>query len=104
MDEDVPRREGRVTAKGDLDRWREPPQLIIGIVALRRDRECGLCEIILRSDRLHDAVGKPAVKRHDRRRVSGQRLLGECVHLKERDSSHEAFSVISGGSMVSRSV
>ncbi len=82
-----------MAAKRDFDRGREPSQLIVHIVAIRRDGKGRLREVILRRDRLHDAVGKPAVERHDRCRISGQRLLGERIHLKERGSSHRALVI-----------
>ena len=52
-------------------------------VALARDGEGGFAEIILRRDRLHQRVVEPALERHDRRRIAGQRPLGERIDLEE---------------------
>src|SRR6478735_4050248 len=104
VDENVAGRDGRMTAKVDLRRGREPAQVIVGVVALARDGEGRFAEIILRGDRLHRRVVEPAVERHHRRRIAGQWTLGERVDLEKGDARQCACSVMACGSSVSRSV
>src|SRR4029078_5254602 len=98
------RRQRRLAAQFDLDRWGKPAQVVIGIVAFRGDEERGFAEVILLGNRLHDMVGQPLVQRHDRRRVAGERAGGEGIDLEEGQSGgHGACSVSSDGRRVSRS-
>src|SRR5689334_15183186 len=96
--------EGRMAAQLDLARRREPAEVEVHFVAPARDGEGSLAEIVLGRDRLHGRVVEPALERHHRGRIAGERAVGEGVDLEEGDAGHWAFSVISEGSMVSRSV
>src|SRR5206468_4402203 len=80
------------------------PQLVIHVVALAGNGERGFAKVIFGGDRLHDRVVEPMLERHHRRGVAGQRPLGEGVDLEEREAGHSAFSVMSDGNSVSRSV
>src|SRR6185369_9954564 len=102
--QDMTSGEGRVAAKLDLARWRKPAQVVIGVLGLARHGEGGLTEIVLGGDRLHHRVFEPALERHNRRRVARQRPAGEGVDLEEGEARQPAFSVISDGSSVSRSI
>src|SRR6266542_500613 len=93
-----------MAAQIDLAGRREPAQVVIGIVAPAWDREGGFAKIILGGDGLHQRIVEPAIQRHHRSRVAGQRPLGEGVDLEEGQGGQLAFSVISWGSRVSRSV
>ena len=104
VDQHVAGGERRVAAQIDFARRREPAQVIIGLAAFARHRECRFAEVILGRDGLHHGVVEPALERHDRGGISGQRALGERVDLEERKAGHVARSVISDGSRVSRSV
>src|SRR5947208_2966384 len=93
-----------MTAHLDLVGWREPAQVEIEIVALARDRERSLAEVIFGGDRLHHPFVEPFLERHYRGWIAGERRFGECIDLEEGNARHLDCSVISCGSSVSRSV
>ena len=93
-----------MTAQIDLDGRGEPAQMIIGFGAVRWDRKRGLAEIILGRDRLERRIIEPGIEWHHRRRVAGERPLGEGIDLEEGQDRHQIFSVRTDGSIVSRSV
>src|SRR5690348_8334538 len=103
MDQHMAGRESRMAAQLDLRRRRKPAEVVVDIAVLARDGEGRFAEIVLGGDRLHQPVVEPALERHDGGGVAGQRTVGEGVDLKEGYAGQVARSVISWGSMVSRS-
>ena len=87
-DQDMAARQGRMAAKGDLDRRREPAQLVIRLAVGGRDGEGGLGEVVLHRDRLEDLVRQPFLQRNDGRRIAGERPVGEGVDLDEAQFRH----------------
>ena len=84
----------RVAAQWHLDRRRKPAQVIIRIVRSEGTRKAVSAKIVLGRNRLHQSSGEPAIERHDRCRIAGQRAFRKRIDLEEGIACHAAFSVI----------
>src|SRR3546814_15436073 len=71
-----------MAAQIDLDRGREPAQVII---LAARHEEGGLGQVVLRRDRLHRRIGDPTVQRADGGGVAAEDAVGESVDLIQWD-------------------
>ena len=84
-EQDVSGSERRVAAEIDLDGRREPAQPVP--LAFRRE-ERGLGKIVLRSDRLHDVIGRPFGQRHNGRRIALEDAIRKGIDLIENRFHH----------------
>ena len=82
------RGERGVAAQRDLDRRGEPAQFVIGLAAGGGHDEGGLGEVVLGRDRLQRRIVEPRVERHHRRRIAGERAVGEGIDLDEAIVGH----------------
>ena len=92
VEQNVAGRERGMSAQLHLHGRSEPAQVVVGVVALARNGEGGLAEIVLGRDRLQQIVVEPAIERHHRGRIAGQRPVGERVDLEERQAGHVALA------------
>jgi hypothetical protein len=88
LEEDVGRGQRGVAAEVDLEDRREPADLDR---AARPDDVGRLGQVVLHGDGLQDRVREPGFERADGGRVAAEDVVGERVHLVDRDVHRSSF-------------